>query len=321
MIAIIEITKKCNLKCRHCGIGVRGEDLSLPILLQGLTSLEDYFDDFRFVGGEPLMTPDRLEEAIAMVANWDKPISITTNGLLVKGLKKQIKKWNLYSVCLSMDGSEVSHDVQRGRAGAFESVKEAGYILAELGIRIQVSFCLTKLNYHDVEAVYKFCEQVDAEFLRIQPMVPMQEKNREILLLPHELKAVLEDYSKIRGEVDIIIPQGLCLLPHTKHCVAGEMWIYVCSDGVVMPCIYAPLPIGHIGDDPVNMLIERAQFKKPAHGCRSCDYYLSCRGGCRGGSLMYFNDINAPDPNCWIAQEKGYCQQFLAEKALQVNRI
>ena len=313
MIAIIEITRKCNLRCKHCGIGERGKDLPLPILLQGLASLKDHFDDFRFVGGEPLMAPDRLQEAIALVTSWGKPVSITTNGMLVKHLKERIADWNLYSVCLSVDGSPTSHDLQRGRPGSFEAVKQAGYILAELGIRVQVSFCLTKLNYRDVGEVYTFCEEVGADFLRIQPMVPLQERNRDVLLPPRERKTVLEYCAGIRGSVDVLAPQNLCLLPQAEHCVAGEMWIYVCSDGVVMPCIYAPLPIGHLGQDPAHILIDRAQFKEPAHGCRNCEYHLSCRGGCRGGSLMYYKDINAPDPNCWIANERGYVEHYLGD--------
>ena len=270
MIAIIDITKKCNLHCRHCGIGERGKDLTLSALLHGLASLKDRFNDFRFVGGEPLTTPDRLEKAIDLVTAWGKPVNITTNGLLIKQLRHRLENWNLYGVCLSVDGSATSHDTQRGKVGAFAAVREAGHILAELGIRIQVSLCLTRLNYQDIGEVYKFCEEVRADFLRIQPMVPLQERNLEILLPPHELKVALQDCAKIRGTVDVLVPRNLCLLPQAEHCVAGELWIYVCSDGVVMPCIYAPLPIGHLGADPADVLIERAKFKEPALGCRTC---------------------------------------------------
>lgn len=319
MIAIIEITQQCNLSCSHCGIGSRGDDLPLPELLQGMVTLKERFDDFRFVGGEPLLAPDRLEAAIELVSSWHMPSSITTNGLLVRTLKDRIKRWNLRSVCLSIDGAEQSHDSQRGKKGAYRSVCEAGYLLSEMGIRVQVSMCLTRINYRDVEAVYRFCEEVGAEFFRIQPMVPLLDINQKILLSPGELHEILDICAGIKGKIEMLVPRNLCLLPNTEQCVAGKMWIYVCSDGVVMPCIYAPLPVGYLGRDSADVLIERSQFLSPAQGCCDCDHVLSCRGGCRGAALGQYKDINAPDPNCLIAITKGYYEQYLANQPVMIK--
>ena len=104
MIAIIEITSACNLSCQHCYIAGRGADLTLADLLRGVETLRDDFQDFRFVGGEPLTVPDRLEAVIGKVRSWGKRVSITTNGVLVPVLRARIATWGLSSACLSSTG-------------------------------------------------------------------------------------------------------------------------------------------------------------------------------------------------------------------------
>ena len=51
-------------------------------------------------------------------------------------------------------------------------------MLRDLGIRVQISCCLTRLNHLDVEALYEFAEGVDAEFLRLQPMMPIDDPGK-----------------------------------------------------------------------------------------------------------------------------------------------
>ena len=140
--------------------------------------MRDRFDDFRFVGGEPLMDADRLEAALAAVSGWAKRRSITTNGFFVGRLRGRLSQWKLDSVRLSVDGDEAAHNLQRGHPQAYQRAREAATVLRDLGVPFQVAYCVTRTNRDDLRAVYQFCEEFVAEFLRIQPLVPLSDQAR-----------------------------------------------------------------------------------------------------------------------------------------------
>lgn len=300
MIAIVELTRACNLACEHCLVGDRGRDLPLDALLAGLDSLAPVVQDARFVGGEPLLVHERLGAAIARARGLGMVTSFTTNGLLVPRHIQAIRAWHPWNVCLSMDGTGDAHDLQRGKRGAWDDVLAAARALREAGQRWSALCCLTRLNVDEIERVHAVCDEEGADHLRFWPMIPVRPETRQLVLPPAELRTALDRARALRGRVDVRVPALYSESgPDGYRCVAGEAWIYVQSDGVVTPCMYAPKPVGRLGDD-VRALADACRIPGPPAACLGCSYASSCRGGCRGATWCAVGHYEEADPGCWV---------------------
>ncbi|MCO5382689.1 MAG: radical SAM protein [Methanosarcina barkeri] len=84
----LDITKKCNLQCKHCS-----RDAS-PITTEGEMSLQNYVDviqqagkigvpEFSFMGGEPTCNPSFIELATVARMSGIRTLSTSTNGWLI----------------------------------------------------------------------------------------------------------------------------------------------------------------------------------------------------------------------------------------------
>ncbi|MBU4492380.1 MAG: 4Fe-4S cluster-binding domain-containing protein, partial [Euryarchaeota archaeon] len=82
------ITQKCNQACKHCyaaGEQFQGEvtPQTLGIIDKMLSLRKDFNIRVTLTGGEPLLRDDVFEIASLLMEN-SVPISLTTNGILVR---------------------------------------------------------------------------------------------------------------------------------------------------------------------------------------------------------------------------------------------
>ncbi|OHD54088.1 MAG: hypothetical protein A2Y33_10250 [Spirochaetes bacterium GWF1_51_8] len=131
-----EITRKCNLSCRHCGSDCTAQSAAGELTGGSWLKIVDYFterysSDLMFVitGGEPLVSPDmeRIGERIARAGRrWG---FVTNCQLLTRDRLNKLVDCGLYSITVSLDGPREEHDFLRHKKGAFNNVIRAlGYI-------------------------------------------------------------------------------------------------------------------------------------------------------------------------------------------------
>jgi len=87
-------------------------------------------------------------------------------------------------------------------------------------------------------------------------------------------------------------------------CGAGRIYAGIQPDGVVVPCVFMPIPVGNIRERSFrdiwdssrefNLLRDRDNFT--GH-CRNCEYRNFC-GGCRARAYYYKSSLLADDPGC-----------------------
>lgn len=147
-IAEMDITDRCNLKCKHCyqaGNTNHSDEIPLSVWEQRLSSL--YKSGIRavvLVGGEPSLRPDILK-----LANETFPlIAVITNG--VKKIDEEFK----HPIFISMDGGQETNDSIRGK-GTFARIMEnySG------DTRVYINITLMKENYRELEAVVLLAKQ------------------------------------------------------------------------------------------------------------------------------------------------------------------
>ena len=136
----VSITEKCNLRCKYCHFtteGRRSRDMTAEEVKAIVSSIKEYVSehDVKFKvgivgGGEPLLRFDVLKSMVEQLET-DPRISIYTisNGVDVDDTKLKFM-WehrNSIDYCISIDGGEILHDLNRvdiaGR-GTFSKVME-----------------------------------------------------------------------------------------------------------------------------------------------------------------------------------------------------
>jgi sulfatase maturation enzyme AslB (radical SAM superfamily) len=148
--AIVDLTDRCNLRCRHC-FYYRNERDSKELpgdeLLRGLETLRDRHDirSMEWCGGEPLVRREVFEAGAALFPHN----MLYTNGT------RGIPRIGNVTVCVSLDGPPEVHDYIRGD-GCFERI---AHNLARAGS--QTVFILCTLNRANAPYLEEFLRSVE----------------------------------------------------------------------------------------------------------------------------------------------------------------
>jgi radical SAM protein with 4Fe4S-binding SPASM domain len=268
----LQITDKCNLKCRHCYLGnPQNKELSIP----QLRSLLDEFEAMQglrllITGGEPLMH-SRFSEINGLLADYAFRKILFTNGLLLD--MEMIKSLRADELQFSVDGMEHGHEALRGH-GTFRKVMNALEMSMESGMTVSVATMVHSENISEFK-------EMEALFLSLGIRdwtvdVPCSEGNlydNKALCVPPETGGKLLAYGFGKG-----------LHGSGEGFGCGLHLAAVLANGDICKCaFYSGSPAGHIRDGlsgawarvkPVNL----AELECSGFSCPELD---ECRGGCR----------------------------------------
>lgn len=159
----IEITRCCNLRCKHCYV---------PQNENSYMCKNDYIGYLgqakeagcRFLtitGGEPLLNPD-FEEIYKYTIEKGFVTSLYTNGTLIKDEHIRLfKKYPPRFVEITIYGaSEDVYENVTGNREGFKHVKENIACLLQNNIRVRLKTFINKLNYYDFENIAEFCKKL-----------------------------------------------------------------------------------------------------------------------------------------------------------------
>ncbi|MFX1572321.1 MAG: radical SAM protein [Promethearchaeota archaeon] len=155
-IAMVNITNRCTLKCKHCFIYREGtphtptkkNEMPAKQMINEIKKFKKRYGIVRMVwmGGEPLLRKDVLELGVKIFPQN----TITTNGTLpLFNLGPKIR-W-----VISLDGPEGINDELRGK-GSFEKViNNLNNLPGNFSGDLQCSCVITKRNENHLEAFIK----------------------------------------------------------------------------------------------------------------------------------------------------------------------
>lgn len=169
-----EITKACNLACKHCFVSA---DKNAPYGLELdkiIAILNDFENngviDVRFTGGEPTYRSDWFE-ILSHARQRGFSISLNTNGVY-KNCTDVVRKLSLINpeqVTVSLDGMRENHDYFRGR-GMFDQSIASLKSMREAGLKTRVNTVITQRNVHDIPQLIEYCkdfiEEINFFFMR-----------------------------------------------------------------------------------------------------------------------------------------------------------
>ena len=173
------VTKACNLRCKHCyeSAGQKGPDeLSTEQALQTIDKLADAGVVFlAFSGGEPTVRPDILA-LIRRAAEHGMYVAVATNGLSFSNPEhvRLFKDAGVKFVQVSIDGANAkTHDEFRGVSGAFERAISAIKNCVAEDLFVEVSTTVTRHNISEIHDVISLCEDLKVRWLMFYNLVPV----------------------------------------------------------------------------------------------------------------------------------------------------
>lgn len=326
----LEITRKCNLNCLHCGSDCQSSPAQGELTTDSWKKIVHYIHDhfsqelvFVITGGEPLLHP-ALEEIGHTIRELGMRWGMVTNGMLLTSSKlKALIKAGLYSLTLSLDGLESAHNKLRNHPRAFhhtlDALKAAG--AADLPCKDVVT-CVYPDNRHELDAVADLLIYYGIPAWRLFRIFPSGRAagNRQLLL---DFLQTRELLSWIAGRRKLLKKQGLKVnyccegyLPPAVDkmvrdtpffCRAGINIASILADGTITGCSNNDSGFyeGNILKDSFAFLWEQ-RFRKFRQKewlqdtqCGSCN----CRRDCLGSSIHLWKNGKDRPEFCYVHKQ------------------
>jgi radical SAM protein with 4Fe4S-binding SPASM domain len=295
----LQITNKCNLKCKHCYIGDRNiftlpQPLpSIPkafgtlpsqerVRVRGETKHELSINQIRVIlkefeemqglrvlitGGEPLIH-SRFKEINDMLPEFFVRKVLFTNGLLLN--KKVLKNLNVDEIQISIDGLKDAHDSLRGK-GTFRLAIEAVKRAIANGFEVSISTMVHSKNLDDFDEMDKLFKGIGIKDWTVDvPCISGRLKENIKFQISPEQSGKYLRYGYGNG-----------LHAGASGFACGLHLMAVMADGRVSKCtFYSGSPIGRIEDGLRECWQKIKPIKLDKLKC-DCKHIESCRGGCR----------------------------------------
>ena len=171
-VVIWNLTRRCNLKCRHCYTVSANVDFPGELThAQAMTTLDDLGDfgipALILSGGEPLDRRDLFEIARA-ARDKVRMLALSTNGTQIHGeTADRVAEIGFDYVGISIDGIGKTNDWFRGVDGAFADALRGVRECKKRGIKVGLRFTLTRDNAAQLPDLLQLCddEGVDKFYL------------------------------------------------------------------------------------------------------------------------------------------------------------
>ncbi|MFH1022266.1 MAG: radical SAM protein [Planctomycetota bacterium] len=313
---ILELTRRCNLACRHCfqERGTGTGDIPFPRIETLLDELREAGTMFlTLTGGEPLLHP-RFGDILAAASDRGFVVTVFTNATRAdETTARQFGKAGVESAGISLLGASAAvHDAMTGVPGSFESTTRGIRRLAEAGVPVRLKTVLTTMNFPDRRALAALGKSLGAEAHRFTPLIhPGEAGNRRPIALrlprPDLETAYREESGGMRP----------CPRPAAKgdpgflaSCSAGRALAAIRATGLVTACVNLPISAGRLEGNRFADLwrnapgfaMLRRQTLADLPVCRSCPHRPFCKR-CPGLALTEGGSLTGPAAGCCLRAE------------------
>ena len=265
----LQITDKCNLRCRHCYIGESGRrELSLDDIETVLIEFEK-MQGLRLLitGGEPLLH-SRFAEINRMLPAFSLRKVLLTNGTLLK--TESLEGLNFHEIQISIDGLEEAHDLLRG-TGTFRASLDAASNCLDKGFDVSVSTMVHPSNLNDFDEMEKLFRGMGIRDWTVDvPCVAGRMKSNKVLQV-----------SPAEGGRCLAYGYGGWVHSGAPGYACGLHLMSVSADRRASKCtFYSDRPTGTVADGLAKCWQRIAPVRLTDLKC-NCTHIEDCRGGCR----------------------------------------
>ena len=271
-VVSLDITYKCNFRCRHC-YNSSGEhnlcnkelsDEEMVVLVKGIAEYNP--DSVCICGGETLLRKELVYEIGNIWKKCDCSYNIVTNGyLMTDEIAKNLKKSGYSLVQVSIDGLKENYEWLRGVEGGFEKAVEAVKCVKRAGLMAAVSCVPLSRNVDDVGIIIEMCDELGVEAFRMQPLMQLgraeginkefviQDGYVQIIDTIQKYRSILRD-KKSQLQLEWGDPIEHLITIGNGNTALGSLHLSAYGEILVSP--YIPLSIGSIKKHTFNEYLE-----------------------------------------------------------------
>lgn len=284
----IEVTTKCNLRCKMCmrsvEEGVLNSDMTISLFDSIISRLKYPTQFVNFIGlGEPLLNP----QIFSMIEHAKKrgfKVSLIDNFTLMDQDKSlSLIESGLDYLFVSIDSASKS-TFEKIRTGAsFDKVIEniKLFVATKNQTNAKKPFfifktTISKDNFSEIPQLIKLGEELGADGFDFGKQI----SQKETYVNDSSLSLNIEDLPKSKLSID------LCELSKTYGCTAGK-GCYITFDGKVMPCGHSmmimprkrcsEMQLGDLTRDTIDNIWRSAKYRRFRTGLKSGERLPSCK--------------------------------------------
>jgi radical SAM protein with 4Fe4S-binding SPASM domain len=314
-LVVWNITRACNLRCRHCyefAENAGPDEMNTAHALATVDAMEDAGVAYIAIsGGEPLMRKD-LFTISDRIKEKGMGFSIATNGTLLtrENVKKLVDADCLYAQ-ISLDGSTAaSHNWFRGK-DSFERTIAGIKNSVEGGLPVGISMTVTRHNYSEVPDAIDLAERLGASTFMHYNFIPTGRGKdiSDLDITPLQREQLLTFMAKRAGKRKIsllstapqygrVCAENESLVMAMTHfgctdaemdgrirflaefiggCGTGRLYCAMEPNGDIKPCVFIPEILGNIQDENLLDMWHHSEYLKKLR--RREDFNGNC-GSC-----------------------------------------
>ncbi|MCK5133733.1 MAG: radical SAM protein [Candidatus Sabulitectum sp.] len=319
--AAIELTTRCNLRCKHCynsSSPDSGEVMSLERVIELFDILKSWgVGAIELSGGEPLTHPD-IKNILTIAHEYFGLVGVITNGVLLKSEHVDVmKNGTAHSLIqIDLDGSDPEYvNWFRGQDNVYEREIQAIKRVVESGLLLRVAMIVTPGNIDQMESTASLVKSLGANSFGMSLVVPQGRAligDANLMLSPQEAKNYIAMYKKLAQRYEGFIFEEIeskFNMANEGNCGVGSRSISIAPNGNVKMCQMSDESIyffGNIFDNSCRELFEQssqslALVEAPSdETCGNCVNSGYCRG-CINRGVIKAKEIS-PENCSWIQQ-------------------
>lgn len=242
----IEMTNTCNEHCLHCGsrcdYAGKNDGLTDDEILEFLNQLKiDILNDNKelpfisITGGEPLLRkglPELMKKVHDMGYRW----GMTSNALLATPeMCHRLKEAGMYSIGVSLDGLQETHDWFRQSKGSYSRTLENTRNLVREGFNnVMITTVVHKRNIDELDEIKEVVRSLGVNTWRIINVDPIGRAldNKEIALEKDDYKYIIGYIDSIQDDKDFNVIYSCNHYLGLNYERKTRPWYFMCNAGI-----------------------------------------------------------------------------------------